>query len=255
MKIKIRSDRDKQLDSHPVSLRGLKLLAAISTIVLISFAGCHPVGQLGGGFKSKLFGFHGTTKEITVAPPSVKKFSSYVSSRFDQEPPKRVAIIQTNQGLGRYDAAAKFVDALAAECRLAGVFEVIQPQYLQCRSKVDEILRGRFDEREIASIARTYHCDAIMFVRFNQFQGHWPLSAGVTAVMVDTNESVVTFSVDGSWDTSDPDILKSYKAFVYGKTKDIPEEACLIYLQSPANLFNYISRQMTEVMKSAPRTR
>ena len=179
----------------------------------------------------------------------MKKFSSYVSQRFDQQPPRRVALIPTCLGAGRYDASTKLVSALAAEIRLAGVFEVIQPAQLECKTTVDEILTGRFDEREIAKIGRAYHCDAVMLIRLNQFQGHWPLQASVTAAMVDVNESIVIVSVDGNWDTADPQIRPGYQCFVFSRSADVPEPARQIYLQSPANLFSYVACQITEVMK------
>ena len=77
----------------------------------------------------------------------------------------------------------------------------------------------------------------------------WRLKFDWPAAMVDAHESIVIFSVDGNWDTSDPQIHQGYQSFVAGKTTDVPEEACLIYMQSPANLFAYAARQITDVMK------
>lgn len=230
---------------------GLRLLAVLMAIVVTTFAGCQHLERIGCGcgFGSALFGCHCAGPDPAASLPPVKKFSSFVSQRFAQQPPRRVALIPTRLGAGSYDASTKFIDSLAAEIRLAGVFEVIRPEQLQCKTTLDEILTGRFDEREIAGIVRAYHCDAVMLVRLNQFQGHWPLQASITAAMVDANESIVIFSVDGNWDTSDPQIHQGYQSFVASKTTDVPEEACLIYMQSPTNLFAYAARQITDVMK------
>lgn len=251
LKTEMQVNRSLPYGSSHTTPSALKLLAILVAVVMTTLAGCHHLGQIGCGcgFGSALFG-HQCNSQGQVASPPVKKFSSFVSHKFKQQPPRRVALIPTRLGVGRYDASTKFIESLAAEIRLSGVFEVVKPEQVQCRATVDEILTGRFDEREIAEIARRYHCDAIMLVRLNEFQGHWPLKASITAAMVDANESIVTFSVDGNWDTSDPQIHQGYRSFVCSKTRDVPEEACLIHMQSPANLFAYAARQITNVMKA-----
>jgi len=221
---------------------GFRLL--IVGLILFSLVGCQRF-RLGG--LRACFPRHGSSVGQTDMT-HVKKFSSYVSPRFVQRPPIRVALIPTNLSSGNYDASTKFLNALAGEIRLAGLFEVIQPRQFHCKTTVDEILMGRFDEREITRLARTYHCDAIMLVRMNQFQGHWPLKTGITAAMVDANESIVIFSVDGNWDTADPEIQQSYRWFVNQRTTDVPAPAREIYLQSPENLFAFVANQITTVM-------
>ncbi len=133
---------------------------------------------------------------------------------------------------------------------MGGIFEVVEPQHVQCKSTVDGILAGRFDEREMVELARAYSCDAVLFVRVNQLQGHWPLKASVTAAMVDANEAVVVFAIDGNWNTADRDIRGSYERFVDSRTGDESHSVKQIYLKSPTNLMAYVAHQMTDVMRN-----
>jgi hypothetical protein len=150
--------------------------------------------------------------------------------------------------VGTYDAPARFADALAAQLRLAGLFEVVAPEGLRCATTVDAILKGRFDEREMLSLAQTYHCDAVMFLRVNQFQAHWPLQASVTAALVDVNESVVIFAADGNWDTAVPEIKTAFSNFVYRRTTDAHFSARDIQLESPRNLFAFIAARLAAAL-------
>ncbi len=195
-------------------------------------------------------GVAGIGGQEVEAIPTVQKFSSFVSPRFTAQPPRRVVIVPTGNSSGRFNAPKKFSSALAAEIRMGGIFEVVEPQHVQCKSTVDGILAGRFDEREMVELARTYSCDAVMFVRVNQLQGHWPLKASVTAAMVDANEAVVVFAIDGNWNTADRDIRGSYERFVDARTGDESHSAKRIHLKSPTNLMAFVAHQMTDVMRN-----
>lgn len=179
------------------------------------------------------------------------KYSLFTSPQLTELPPRRVVIVPTGTELGRYQAPAHFAESLAAAMRAEGVCEVVSPPQAQCNTTVDGILTGQFDERELIDLARTWHCDAVMFVRVNQFQGHTPLRASVTAALVDANESKVIFAVDGIWDVGDPETRAGFEHFVVNRLNDCPETALKIELQSPNNLFGFVAYQMTTAWKQA----
>jgi len=186
-------------------------------------------------------------------PPFIEahKYSLFASPRLAQSPPRRIVLVPTGMQQGQYDPPSQFADELAAEIRAAGVCEVVLPQRVSCNCTVDGILAGQFDEREIARLARTWNCDAVMFVRVNQFQGHPPLQSSITAVLVDAEESVVIFAIDGNWNTADPEIKLGFENFVAERTIDVPPSSRAVYLQSPSNLFAYVAQQMTSALKKS----
>lgn len=214
----------------------------VAICLLVSLAGCQRLRLR--PFCIKHFG-----RAESVAKPDVRKFSSFTSPRFSQLPPRRVLLVPAGLQSGNYDAPLRLADALAAEIRKSGVFEIVQPPNIQSQATVDSILNGRFDEREVTELAKAYHCDAVLFARVNQFQGYWPLQASVTAAIVDANESIVVLAVDGNWDIADPEIRQAYECFVDQRVNDVPYSSREIYLQSPKNLFEFIANQVTAVMR------
>ncbi len=180
-----------------------------------------------------------------------QKYSLFTSPQLTELPPRRVVIVPTGTEAGRYQAPALFAEALAAAMRAAGICEVVAPPLAQCNMTVDAILTGRFDERELVDLVRTWNCDAVMFVRVNQFQGHSPLRASVTAALVSANESEVIFAVDGHWDVGDPETRAGFEHFVANRLNNSPETALQIELQSPNNLFGFVAYQMTNAWKQA----
>ncbi|HMP80856.1 MAG TPA: hypothetical protein PKD54_15480, partial [Pirellulaceae bacterium] len=87
--------------------------------------------------------------------------------------------------------------------------------------------------------------DSILFIRVNQLRSFAPLCASVTAVLVDVNESVVVFAVDGHWDVSDPDIRAGFEHFLKNRTHGQAPSQEKLRERSPNQLFAYIAHQIT----------
>ena len=179
------------------------------------------------------------------------KYSLFTSPQMIDSPPLRVVIVPTGTEAGRYQTPVLFAENLTAAIKAAGVCDVVLPLQLECTTTVDGLLTGQFDERELVQLARQWNCDAVMFVRVSQFQGHSPLSASVTAALVDANEARVIFAVDGRWDVGDQETREGFEHFVANRLGDSSETALKIQLQSPNNLLCFAAHQMTTAWKQA----
>jgi hypothetical protein len=223
-------------------------LGLLGCVTLWAFPGCHhvcyptPIGM------HLCHWFH---QPATIPFQEPQKYSLYTSPQLAVDPPRRIVLVPTGTQARGYQAPIQFAESFSAAIRQSGICEIVLPSGVECRTTVDGILTGQFDEREIVQLARTWHCDAVMFVRVNQFQGFDPLGACVTAALVDANESVVLFAVDGNWDTADPEIKMGFEHFVTNRTLDSPETARQIQFQAPGNLFDYVAHQMSGALRTA----
>lgn len=183
----------------------------------------------------------------STSPPFVEpqKYSLYVSPHLSRLQPHRVVIVPTGTESGRYQVPLQFAEALASAIRLAGLTEVVIPTGGDCHLTVDRILSGQFEECEILDLAKTWNCDAVLFVRVNQLQAHAPLRACVTAALVDTRESVVIFAMDGNWDLADAEIRMGFEHFLNTRCLDLPATQQQLQRRSPHQLFAYIAHQIT----------
>lgn len=181
----------------------------------------------------------------------VHKYSLFVAPDFVDRAPRRVLIVPTGTESGRYQVPIHFAESLAGAVRAAGVAEVVFPPQLDCQMSVDRLLTGQFDEWEITNLARDWQCDGVMFVRVNQIQSFAPLKASVTAALVDANESVVAFAIDGNWDTTDPEIRNGFEHFVKQSSLDASDSERRLQHQAPSRLFAYVAQQMTSAWQQA----
>ena len=114
----------------------------------------------------------------------------------------------------------------------------------------DNILQGQFDEREIARLARQFNVDAIALVKVNELRAHSPMRASITMAIVNSNESMVTFAVDGTWDTTRPATQSEFRRYVCDSC-NLPSnsnESQSIYLQSPTRFLAFIASQITNAL-------
>ncbi len=235
---------------------GAPMLLLFSLLILMTSSGCQRFCWPACAPLQAPFPAFGTGLGLfakPVPPPFVepRKYSLFVSPEFPHYGPQRVLIVPTGTESGRYQTPIHFAESLSASLRSCGVAEVIFPPQLDCTMTVDRLLTGQFSEWEIAALSRAWHCDAILFVRVNQFQGFAPLKASVTAALVDANESMVVFAVDGNWDTSDPDIRSGFEHFVTNSAYDASESELKLQFQSPNRLFAYIGHQITDAWQRA----
>lgn len=180
------------------------------------------------------------------------QYSLFRDPELMQRGPQRVLLVPTGIESGRYQAPAQMAEALAAAIRAAGISEVVFPPELTTQITVDRILAGQFSEREIISLCSQWQCDGVMFIRVNQVQAFSPLSTSMTAALVEANESVVLFAIDGNWDTSDPHLRQGFERFVKRSAFDGSESEYRLQLQSPSRLFAYIGHQTAAAWKGTP---
>lgn len=179
-------------------------------------------------------------------------YSVFVSPHFNAEKPRRIVMISSGETTGGYDETSRLISHLATKIRAVGAFEVIVPPNQRVLLKSDDILRGRFNEREMASIARKYNADAIALVRVNDFRAYAPMRTSVTMAIVDGPETIVAFAVDGSWDTSSPGVDQLFKKYIEKNSQSNPlaTELSTVQSQSPDALLGFVASEIDQALQS-----
>ena len=223
-----------------------RLEFVVTGFILLLLGGCHFCPQW--PFLSRR-----SIVEYTPAPePTYSVFSSplFVANR-----PRRILLLESGQTPGKYGETQILITELAAQLRSAGSFDVVAPPGDRLHVHSDNILQGQFDEREIARLSRRYNVDAIALVKVNEFRAYSPMQAGVTMAIVSSNESVVTFAVDGTWDANRPATQAEFRRYVCASC-NLPSssnESQSIYLQSPTRFLSLIASQITDALNSRVR--
>ena len=132
-----------------------------------------------------------------IQPPTVQHFS-----RQAKIPIRRVLLLPTSSGsFDNTDIARILNQHLAQSLRQTGKFEVVTllPGELgSCDNRV--VKSGRYRESELAQLRNRYSVDAVVFSMLNQCHEYAPQRASLSVHLVDTRESIVVSSVNGSWD-------------------------------------------------------
>ncbi len=191
-----------------------------------------------------LFARNVVTEQVAPTPPT---YQTFVSPRFWSNRPNRILMIESGQNNGNYEESRKLIAELATQIRASGAFEVVTPE-VRLHSTPDNILHGRFDEREIAYLSRSHSADAIALVRVNDLQAHGSLRTSATVAVIDCQETVVTFGLDGAWDTANLNTKNQFEQFVSGRTMT---NGPSIYYRSPSQLLAFVASQIAVEMQSA----
>lgn len=224
----------------------------IVLVALMSGLGCNSCFQCSPLWQIPTFPRMGIFRKPLPEPFfETHKYSLFVAPDFIDKSPRRVLIVPTGTESGRYQVPIHFAETLAGAVRAAGVAEVVFPPQLNCLMSVDRLLTGQFDEWEIASLARDWECDGIMFVRVNHLQSFAPLKVSVTAALVDANESMVVFAIDGNWDTTDAEIKCGFEHFVKQSSLDASDSELRLQQHAPSRLLAYVAQQMTSAWQQA----
>lgn len=213
------------------------------SIVLLS-AGC----QLSPQFSSLL----GIRQPVQMPTYSEPTFSVFVSPQFRATRPKRILLLESGHQKGNYGESKKLIAELASSFRRLGICEVVVSQDVRLRQHSDNILQGKFDEREIAALSRQFNADAIGVVRVNELVAFSPMRVSITLAIIDSNESVVTFAVDGTWDTTRPATNNEFQRYVCGSCNSVlnTSELKSVGLQSPTKLLSFAASQITDSLNS-----
>jgi hypothetical protein len=161
-------------------------------------------------------------------------------------------MIEAGPSDGNYEPSRRMIAELASQVRACGYFEIITPANVRLPSQMDNILNGKFHELEIAQLARQYNADAVAFVRVNELRGYAPMRASITLAIVDSNETVVVFAVDGNWDTANAATQQAFANHVNSGSHVVPVSS-EVQLQSPRALLAFASAQIAEVIGNSIR--
>ncbi|MEX2285641.1 MAG: hypothetical protein WD648_01050 [Planctomycetaceae bacterium] len=141
-------------------------------------------------------------------------------------------------------------DALAAELRAAGLFEVVS-----CPCEIGEswaaALRehGRFDELNLIEITERFQVDGVIYGSLTDYCPYWPPRIGVNLHLVSTHEAVTLASVDGVWDTRDEYVASQaqrfYDARLSPKSRDPEGE---LMLHAPQLFQKFVANQIVHLL-------
>lgn len=224
---------DKRADGW---LNRIQQLAAI--VMLITSVGCGAM-PWPGRFS---FGQETEIKEMQVAPNHCRV--TYDPS-FIANYPSRVVLVASGKNVGNYQTNNRLISELASAFRAAGLFEVVDPPDVLLSGHGDNILKGKFVEREIAKVTREFNADCVAIVKVNELRSHSPLRTSITIAFVDRNESVTYCGLDGVWDLGIPATMQSFENFCANNGEHVHNG---LHQKSPRALFDFVAYESANAM-------
>ncbi|MGB2499612.1 MAG: hypothetical protein ACPIA2_07945 [Mariniblastus sp.] len=188
-------------------------------------------------------------KQPTASVPPQKNCHAYFNPIIPQVLRQRVLILPSGPELFHYPSHQKLINEVVASIKTAQLCDVATPENYRLEAQIDAILQGKFDEREIASVARRFAADSIALIRINEFRTVTPYQINLSIVFIDTSETVVSCSIDGIWDLGDPATRNSFLKFL-SKSLGVPQSYDSIYLHSPHYLTKFIAGEITMEIQS-----
>lgn len=167
--------------------------------------------------------------------------------------PRRVALIESGQNKGHYDQNQIMIAELATQFRDRQFFDVVSPCDQRLFGHPDNLVHGKFEEREVVGIARQYNADTLALVRVNELRSHQPLRTSVTVAFINAAQTIVTGSVTGVWDLAKLETAAAFEEFVFGASHGVSnsinsQEAVQIQLQSPRNLMRFVAADIAQAL-------
>lgn len=196
---------------------------------------------------SKRLSFRRKQPVAPVPPP--KNCHAYFNPAIPEVLSQRVLILPSGPELFNYSSHQKIINELAATIKTAELCDVVTSGNFRLEAQIDAVMQGKFDEREIASVARRFAADSIALIRINEFRTVAPYQINLSLVFIDTSETVVSCSVDGIWNLGDPATRNAYLKFL-SKSLGAPQPHDSIYLQSPHYLSKFIANEITTAIQS-----
>lgn len=185
-----------------------------------------------------------------TAPASLpKNCHAYFNPAIPEVLSQRVLIIPSGPEISNYSTHQKIINELAATIKTAQICDVVTSEGFRLEAQIDAVLQGKFDEREIAAVARRFGADSIAMIRVNEFRTVTPYQISLSLVIIDSSETVVSCSLDGIWNLGDPVTRNSYLKFL-SKSLGKPQPQDSIYLQSPHYLSKFIAGEITTAIQS-----
>ena len=124
---------------------------------------------------------------------------------------------------------------------------MVVPDDLLLYGHSDNILQGKFDEAELATVSRIYNSDAVVIVRVNEFRSLNPMRVGVALAIIDSAESIQLLGAEGVWDLADIETNVAFENFLLANAAASSHEQRIRH-QAPTWLFQFSASQMVEAI-------
>lgn len=184
-------------------------------------------------------------------PPDAPVFSSFNCYRRPQLEAmgiRRVVLLPLSNETGIPFAEERIREALAAELRIAGLFEVITPPpMIDLPHSAGIRSDGTFHESDLVTMARNFNADGVIFATVTDYRPYRPVRVGVNLHLVSTAEAITVASVDGLWDARDASVtqlaLMSEPGFAESA---VPGSDISLY--SPEAFHRFVGRQIAQAL-------
>lgn len=197
---------------------------------------------------SLLFGLSNQEAEILPEPMVNQRLSS--DPRLAGRQPQRVLMVATGRSDGSYAAQQKMIAELASQFRQLRMFEVIAPRNIRMHSYSNNIAQGKFDEAELAKLARHYNADAVAIVTVNELKSSVPIRVSLSVAIVDSAETVIMAASDSMWDLGDPLVRQHFDRFVDMSLSASNIEKPLLH-HSPETVFRFVATNVTRDLRQS----
>ena len=211
------------------------------TTLLVSLTGCQLMCRF-----PQLAMLFGEVEEVEPVYPPSNQFHVFVSPAWQSRLPSRMVLIASGQTGGSLDAEQSLMAELASQFRARGMIETIAPASERMRGHQDNILQGKFDEREISRLSRQYNADTIALIKVNEIRSVTPMRISLTIAMVDCDQAVVSCSVDGVWDLANPQTQRAFES--YWRKSAVQEYEREIRKMSPTSILKFATDEICDCL-------
>jgi hypothetical protein len=183
--------------------------------------------------------------EIEILPEPMMNQRVSNDARVSGRRLQRVLMIATGISNGSYETQQKLIAELANQFRQRQMFEVVAPRHIRLSAHSNNIVQGKFNEAEIAKMARDYNADAIAIVTVNEFKSSAPMRIGLSVAFVDSAETVVLAASDSMWDLGKPVVRQHFDRFVENSFSASEIERPLLH-HSPQTVLRFVAANVTQ---------
>lgn len=115
---------------------------------------------------------------------------------------------------------------------------------VQQTCQMDAVLQNGYPLSLLVETWQTFHADAVMFARIEEFRPYSPMSIGMTIHIVDTRDAKLLASLNHEWTLTDPVTRKDYELYLSRRFPDCQD--LNIYMSSPTVFIEFLMQRVTE---------
>ena len=169
--------------------------------------------------------------------PRVSRYRAEIN-----EPIRRIVILPMAGSLREEAMSDAITEELAQKLRARGLFEVVVLTRTEIGYPADVVKNGRYDEQLLVDMYRAHGADGVLFSRLNRYTAFSPMSADLIVHLVDTRDSAVVASIDGTWDLKDDGDRQRFCEFAsMGSARGVSPA---LAQQSPMLLAGFIAQEI-----------